>query len=169
MLGVALGGEARLLQLVGFFTLAKMSCLCAPTTHAGSFRCRLHRSNSWGGRSISRPTFGEDLETSTASLIENSLQINQKPNVKKTVASAPLPPRSPSARSPRKGGSRLRNVVSSSDEEDEVIKPSVPITERMPTMKMATGTGGSFSSAPGGPAAMFRMLKTGQSPSKIFS
>eukprot|EP00249_Psilotum_nudum_P000969 c13203_g1_i1 orf=3-455(-) len=24
----------------------KMVCLCAPTTHAGSFRCRLHRGNS---------------------------------------------------------------------------------------------------------------------------
>jgi len=146
-----------------------MSCLCAPTTHAGSFRCRLHRNNSFGGRSV-RPTHGPDLEISTASLIENSLQNEQqKQNMKKAVATAPLPPRSPSARSPPKGSSRLRNVVSSSDEEDEVVKPSVPITERVPTMKMATGTGGSFSSAPGGRAAMFRMLKTGQSTSKIFS
>ncbi|KAL5718114.1 Estrogen receptor [Ranunculus cassubicifolius] len=24
----------------------KMNCLCSPTTHAGSFRCRLHRSPS---------------------------------------------------------------------------------------------------------------------------
>lgn len=29
-------------------------CLCAPTNHAGSFRCRLHRSSekSWGGRPL---------------------------------------------------------------------------------------------------------------------
>ncbi|KAH7288980.1 hypothetical protein KP509_31G052300 [Ceratopteris richardii] len=26
----------------------KPMCLCAPTTHAGSFRCRLHRSSSFG-------------------------------------------------------------------------------------------------------------------------
>jgi hypothetical protein len=25
---------------------AKSNCLCSPTTHAGSFRCRLHRSPS---------------------------------------------------------------------------------------------------------------------------
>ncbi|BBM99524.1 hypothetical protein MPTK1_1g21860 [Marchantia polymorpha subsp. ruderalis] len=33
---------------------AKMSCLCAPTNHAGSFRCRLHRGGqqSWGGKPI---------------------------------------------------------------------------------------------------------------------
>lgn len=117
-----------------------------------------------------RPTYGQDLEVSTASLIENSLQKEQqKENMKKAVASAPLPPRSPSARSPPKGTSRLRNVVSSSDEEDEVIEPAAPVSERVPTMKMATGTGGSFSSAPGGRAAMFRMMKTGQSTSKIFS
>ncbi|KAL1550380.1 hypothetical protein AAHA92_18348 [Salvia divinorum] len=25
-------------------SITKSSCLCSPTTHAGSFRCRLHRS-----------------------------------------------------------------------------------------------------------------------------
>lgn len=45
----------------------------------------------------------------------------------------------------------------------------VQCSERMATMKMATGTGGSFAAAPGGRAAMFRMLKTGQSPTRIFS
>jgi len=149
-----------------------MPCMCAPTTHAGSFRCRLHRSHSWNGRTTTYRC-GEDLEISTASLIENSLNGTvQKPNlIKKSVPPPPSMARSPSARSPPKGTSRLRNVVSSSDEEDEVItlKPATPIGERIPTMKMATGTGGSYSSAPGGRAAMFRMLKTGQSTSKIFS
>ncbi|KAJ4961050.1 hypothetical protein NE237_020960 [Protea cynaroides] len=27
-------------------TSGKTNCLCSPTTHAGSFRCRLHRSSS---------------------------------------------------------------------------------------------------------------------------
>ncbi|XP_024960894.1 uncharacterized protein LOC112501485 [Cynara cardunculus var. scolymus] len=27
-------------------SIAKNNCLCSPTTHAGSFRCRLHRSPS---------------------------------------------------------------------------------------------------------------------------
>ncbi|KAI4320840.1 hypothetical protein MLD38_034283 [Melastoma candidum] len=26
---------------------AKCSCLCSPTTHAGSFRCRFHRNSSF--------------------------------------------------------------------------------------------------------------------------
>jgi len=156
-------------------TAVEMPCLCAPTTHAGSFRCRLHRSNSWGGRAIPRPrTSGSDLEVSTASLIENSLlQEDRKPVLTPPMTSSSSSSsssssfsRSPSARSPPTGGSRLRNVVCSSDEEDEA---PLPITERMASMKMATGTGGSFASAPGGRAAMFRMLKTGQSTSNIFS
>lgn len=151
-----------------------MPCLCAPTTHAGSFRCRLHRSNSWGGRTIPKPrTSGSDLEVSTGSLIENSLlQEDRKPVLTPPMASSTTSSssssfsRSPSARSPPTGGSRLRNVVCSSDEEDEA---PLPITERMASMKMATGTGGSFASTPRGRAAMFRMLKTGQSTSNIFS
>merc|ERR1711915_470453 len=33
------------------------SCLCSPTTHEGSFRCRLHRSSSgyWGKKPIPSP------------------------------------------------------------------------------------------------------------------
>jgi len=154
-----------------------MPCLCAPTTHAGSFRCRLHRSNSWGGRTIPKPrTSGSDLEVSTGSLVENSLlQEDRKPVLTPPMGSSSPPSspsssssfsRSPSARSPPTGGSRLRNVVCSSDEEDEA---PLPITERMASMKMATGTGGSFALAPGGQAAMFRMFKTGQSNSNIFS
>ncbi|KAB1200592.1 hypothetical protein CJ030_MR0G006893 [Morella rubra] len=34
----------------------KGQCLCSPTTHKGSFRCRLHRSSSaWMKRSKSMP------------------------------------------------------------------------------------------------------------------
>jgi hypothetical protein len=72
-------------------------------------------------------THGQDLEVSTASLIEDSLQKEQqKQDMKKAAASAPLPPRSPCARSPPQGCSRLRNMVCSSDDEDDAIKPSPP-------------------------------------------
>lgn len=114
------------------------------------------------------PRSGEDLEMSTDSLIENCLNKDSKSNLK-PVSSLPAPSRTPTVRSPPKGTSRLRNMVCSSDEEDEVVKPSVPVIERMPSMKMASGTGGSYSSAPGGRAAMFRMLKTGQPISRIYS
>ncbi|XWS17244.1 hypothetical protein CRYUN_Cryun33cG0051200 [Craigia yunnanensis] len=46
-------------------------CLCSPTTHQGSFRCRLHRSSSsaWMKRSKSIPA----NSNSVASLSPNSL------------------------------------------------------------------------------------------------
>lgn len=34
--------QSRMLERKG--SLTKSSCLCSPTTHVGSFRCRLHRS-----------------------------------------------------------------------------------------------------------------------------
>lgn len=145
-----------------------MPCSCAPTTHAGSFRCGMHRSHAWNGRGTIYRS-GEDLELSTESLIENSLcEEMQRQSFKKAPAGS-LPPlaRSPGAsRSPPKGTSRLRHVVSSSDEEDDVVAPAMPIGERIPSMKMASGTRGSYS---GGRAAMFRMMKSGQSMSKIYS
>ncbi|KAB1207839.1 hypothetical protein CJ030_MR7G004139 [Morella rubra] len=39
---------------------AKGNCLCSPTTHAGSFRCRLHRSPSLQRtRSVDSTTLGD--------------------------------------------------------------------------------------------------------------
>ncbi|EPS73021.1 hypothetical protein M569_01736, partial [Genlisea aurea] len=32
----------------------RYSCLCAPTTHAGSFRCRYHRNGSGMGTGLKR-------------------------------------------------------------------------------------------------------------------
>ncbi|MCL7027297.1 hypothetical protein MKW94_004005 [Papaver nudicaule] len=33
---------------------AKINCLCSPTTHAGSFRCRFHRAHSSTNASLQR-------------------------------------------------------------------------------------------------------------------
>lgn len=113
---------------------------------------------------------GEDLEISTASLIENSLKTRDQTSQLKPVVSLPASPlRIPKSRSPVQRGSRLRNMVSRSDEDDEAPKQSVLITERMLNVKMATRTRGSYVSKPGGRAAIFRMLKTGQSTPKIYS
>ncbi|KAL2344397.1 hypothetical protein Fmac_005682 [Flemingia macrophylla] len=38
----ALNGHAKERQS----SMTKTNCLCSPTTHAGSFRCRLHRTPS---------------------------------------------------------------------------------------------------------------------------
>ncbi|XP_052160117.1 uncharacterized protein LOC127777550 [Oryza glaberrima] len=39
----AAAAAAQSKQLLGSPRVASPSCLCSPTTHAGSFRCRLHR------------------------------------------------------------------------------------------------------------------------------
>ncbi|KAM1090096.1 hypothetical protein ACFX19_017984 [Malus domestica] len=48
------GGNAEAASI----TSQKGQCLCSPTTHQGSFRCRFHRSTSsvWMKRSKSMPT-----------------------------------------------------------------------------------------------------------------
>ncbi|KAK6941526.1 hypothetical protein RJ641_026903 [Dillenia turbinata] len=52
-------------------TVAKGQCLCSPTTHQGSFRCKFHRSNStaWMKRSKSMPA-----NKSAASLSPKSVE-----------------------------------------------------------------------------------------------
>ncbi|VVA97470.1 unnamed protein product [Arabis nemorensis] len=43
---------------MGKSSSVRLNCLCAPTTHAGSFRCRYHRRNAGLGmsRGISVPS-----------------------------------------------------------------------------------------------------------------
>ncbi|KAE8023537.1 hypothetical protein FH972_009218 [Carpinus fangiana] len=49
---------------------AKSSCLCSPTTHAGSFRCRLHRSPSLQ-RTGSMDSTASKANTATADATRN--------------------------------------------------------------------------------------------------
>ncbi|KAI4380035.1 hypothetical protein MLD38_006266 [Melastoma candidum] len=46
-------------------TSPKGQCLCSPTTHQGSFRCRFHRtgSSAWMKRSNSMPTGGSSASS----------------------------------------------------------------------------------------------------------
>uniref|UniRef100_A0A0A0LWJ0 Serine-rich protein n=1 Tax=Cucumis sativus TaxID=3659 RepID=A0A0A0LWJ0_CUCSA len=48
---------------------SKGQCLCSPTTHPGSFRCRLHRSNSlpWSRQSKSTAASADASNTSDLS------------------------------------------------------------------------------------------------------
>ncbi|KAF6153830.1 hypothetical protein GIB67_001063 [Kingdonia uniflora] len=59
-------------------TSAKMNCLCSPTTHAGSFRCRLHRSASSMGLSRTGGSIGSNLSELAAktAAISDSLHSN---------------------------------------------------------------------------------------------
>eukprot|EP00850_Spirogloea_muscicola_P009449 SM000053S17406 [mRNA] locus=s53:193572:195507:+ [translate_table: standard] len=53
---------------------ASRACLCAPTQHAGSFRCRLHRSGQpWGRRTAPKPPTGAPRAPATDKAIPGSL------------------------------------------------------------------------------------------------
>ncbi|GFY88225.1 hypothetical protein Acr_06g0001650 [Actinidia rufa] len=59
-------------------SVTKNNCLCAPTTHAGSFRCRLHRNTPTGLQrtqsieSVSVKDSNSKANTSTATETTNS-------------------------------------------------------------------------------------------------
>lgn len=117
----------------------KMSCLCAPTSHAGSFRCRLHRGNaqSWGGRPVpagsttpkspsASPTPSPKGPSSTPS------QNGENGNSKRVVPQLPRQPTTmsflPAQRSsdmPRP--SRLSRVSAASDVDPPAARASAPV------------------------------------------
>ncbi|KAH6801915.1 hypothetical protein C2S51_033361 [Perilla frutescens var. frutescens] len=57
-------------------SLTKSTCLCSPTTHAGSFRCRLHRSPTLRRtKSIDSPAC-QDSKTKANTAVYVSMQNN---------------------------------------------------------------------------------------------
>ncbi|KAL7102505.1 hypothetical protein ACP275_08G124200 [Erythranthe tilingii] len=42
-------------------SIRRYNCLCSPTTHAGSFRCRHHRNNAAGGLTRNSMSVGSNL------------------------------------------------------------------------------------------------------------
>jgi len=57
-------------------------CLCAPTTHAGSFRCRLHRANFQNQSASTEPRLPPSMQTrplhSTRSIVPFKLLVGSK-------------------------------------------------------------------------------------------
>ncbi|KAJ4976026.1 hypothetical protein NE237_001132 [Protea cynaroides] len=53
---------------------ARFNCLCSPTTHAGSFRCRLHRNSTLRHSGGSVGSNLSELASKSAASIGNSLQ-----------------------------------------------------------------------------------------------
>ncbi|KAK1317222.1 hypothetical protein QJS10_CPA05g01360 [Acorus calamus] len=47
-------------------------CLCSPTTHEGSFRCRFHRSSNWMRRSKSMPRSTKSEDALSHSSVEST-------------------------------------------------------------------------------------------------
>ncbi len=103
----------------------KMTCLCAPTKHAGSFRCRLHRSQTqWGGRPMpSSPPKTEEVEAVLG--VSPEPRTSSVPEmILKPVVSLPAPPPNSLTRSPPRGASRLnRMAIASQSEATDVLKP----------------------------------------------
>lgn len=53
---------------------ARAACLCSPTTHAGSFRCRLHRSLNYGQVSGGNNSIGLNISDLDSKSDHPSLQ-----------------------------------------------------------------------------------------------
>lgn len=148
----------------------KMTCLCAPTKHAGSFRCRFHRSQTqWGGRPMpSSPPKTEDVEA-VVSVVESRLSCLEPEVVLKPIVSLPAPPSKSLARSPPRGASRLNRMsIASQSAENEVLKP-LANEEHLSPIKMATGTGVSYSASRGLRPLVFSMIKNGHDRTKVCS
>lgn len=113
----------------------KMSCLCAPTNHAGSFRCRLHRGNqqSWGGKNLGPSPTTSNSPTATSGKGSPPTPIDgehgsskriahQLPTARQPLMSLSPPPHRSSEARP----SRLSRVSAASDVEAPVAEASAP-------------------------------------------
>lgn len=113
--------------LVCFFRMSspstspKMACLCAPTSHAGSFRCRLHRpQQSWGRRPLPCRSSSEEDATDFAAEVEASVESRDQLSSCSSSSRAPSvsPATSPtSMSSSSRRTSRLKHTVTFSQEE----------------------------------------------------
>lgn len=67
----------------------KMSCICAPTNHAGSFRCRLHRGTqqSWGGKNLGPSSPTSNSPTAVSSKAASPTPLNRENGSNKLVGS----------------------------------------------------------------------------------
>ncbi|KAH9549482.1 hypothetical protein CY35_10G022400 [Sphagnum magellanicum] len=151
-------------------TPVKMTCLCAPTKHAGSFRCRLHRSQTqWGGRPMPSSSPKTEGVKAVISVVESRLSCLEPEIVLKPIVSLPAPPSKSLARSPPTGASRLNRMsIASQSAEDEVLKP-LARSEHLSPIKMATGTGVSYSASRGLRPLVFSMIKNSHDRTKVCS
>lgn len=121
----------------------KMSCLCAPTNHAGSFRCRLHRSTqrSWGGRPVPAVDTTSNAPTAATSgkgpsptpsvdgeSANSKRGVQQVPRQPTAMAFAPAHRSSDSMPRP----SRLSRVSAASDVDSPVAEASTPAPSSAP-------------------------------------
>lgn len=100
-------------------SLAKMACLCAPTKHVGSFRCRLHRvtQKHWSGRPLG---ISSTSNASTSSILPASDQSSGAPGSLPRSKILPAPPPGSNSRTAVCRPSRLRMVVVAAQSEDVV-------------------------------------------------
>ncbi|EYU43171.1 hypothetical protein ABFS82_08G120500 [Erythranthe guttata] len=66
-------------------SIRRYNCLCSPTTHTGSFRCRYHRNNAAGGLTRNSMSVGSNL----SQLNKSSSNIHLIPSHTQTSSSSP--------------------------------------------------------------------------------
>jgi hypothetical protein len=103
----------------------KVTCLCSPTNHPGSFRCRHHRTgNPLGSASASSSkTSGASSRVPAADSRQAAHMI--RANGMHNLPSLPGPPPSSLARSPLGRTSRLNPMVASGEAERDIVIPFV--------------------------------------------
>jgi hypothetical protein len=103
----------------------KVTCLCSPTNHPGSFRCRHHRTgNPLGSASASSSkASGASSRAPTADSRQAAHMI--RANGMHNLPSLPGPPPSSLARSPLGRTSRLNPMVASGEAERDIVIPFV--------------------------------------------
>lgn len=102
----------------------RTACLCAPTKHAGSFRCRLHRVSQkhWGGRLLKLQQ--SSTTSCNASTSASTLQLpDGSARPKATMPHAPTPGSLSMSRPGATRLSRLRTVVVATHAENVADHP----------------------------------------------
>jgi hypothetical protein len=105
----------------------KMTCLCSPTSHPGSFRCRLHRTDKQSpGAASSSSSEASTTSCITAPAADSSYQaamMRAASTGMHNPAGSHRP--SPLAKSPPGRPSRLNRMVATQSEEDSSVAPAI--------------------------------------------
>lgn len=104
---------------------AKVTCLCSPTNHPGSFRCRHHRTGNPLGSASASSSKASGVSSRAPAADSRQAAHMIRANGMHNLPSLPGPPPSSLARSPLGRTSRLNPMVASGEAERDIVIPFV--------------------------------------------
>lgn len=104
---------------------AKVTCLCSPTNHPGSFRCRHHRTGNPLGSASASSSKASGASSRAPAADSRQAAHMIRANGMHNLPSLPGPPPSSLARSPLGRTSRLNPMVASGEAERDIVIPFV--------------------------------------------